>query len=179
MVCLCGAARPLSSRDPRGQARPWRSTSWTSTRSWRRSGRAPTARCTRRRTRPRASSWRSRRPASRDGRGGHPAHRALRDLPPQPPLPLHLRRPPPRRRAGRQERQAHPLPRLRVPRHRPQEVPRRLPQGTQPQAATAAPSQGNQLTILTHRNSDHFSFFFPSSTVIEKKCSIQLHQLQK
>ena len=104
----------------------------------------------------------------RDGRGGHPAHRAPRDLPPQPPLPLHLRRPPPRRRAGRQERQARPLPRLRVPRHRPQEVPRRLPQGTQPQAATAAPSQGNQLTILTHRNSDHFSFFFHLVLLLKK-----------
>uniref|UniRef100_A0A453RK35 [RNA-polymerase]-subunit kinase n=1 Tax=Aegilops tauschii subsp. strangulata TaxID=200361 RepID=A0A453RK35_AEGTS len=38
---------------------------WTSTRSWRRSGRAPTGRCTRPGRRRRAGSWRSRRRASR------------------------------------------------------------------------------------------------------------------
>ncbi|KAG2622732.1 hypothetical protein PVAP13_3KG007600 [Panicum virgatum] len=75
----------------------------------------------------------------------------MRDLPPQPPLPLHLRRPPPRRRAGRQERQAHPLPRLRVPRHRPQEVPQRLPQGAQPQAAPPAPSQEFFVSVMQRR----------------------------
>lgn len=80
-----------------------------------------------------------------DGRGGDPAHRAARDLHPQAALPVALRRPPPLRRAGHQERQARPLPRLRVPRHRPQEVRRRLPQGPQP---SPPPHQRHQGTPL-------------------------------
>jgi hypothetical protein len=88
----------------------------------------------------------------RDGRGGHPAHR-----PPQPPLPFPLPRQAPRRRAGRQERQARPLPRLRVPRHRPQEVHGRLPEGAQREAAPHPTRQGT--VMIGARQLQKFSLF--------------------